>query len=143
MGLRDDPDAMRRYKREWIAARRAEFFKDKSCAVCGSTDDLELDHIDPTTKVTHNIWSYRAEIRQAELAKCQVLCRVHHDYKTAVDGSLRRGERSAVAKLNESAVRDIRAYVAAGGKQSDMARKYRVDRKTIHFVVHRKTWTHI
>ena len=38
------------YQRIWRSRRRAEYFKDKSCVQCGSTEKLELDHIDPKTK---------------------------------------------------------------------------------------------
>lgn len=68
----------RQYQREWMADRRARFFSDKVCARCGSRENLELDHIDPKQKVSHHIWSWSAERRAGELAKCQVLCRTHH-----------------------------------------------------------------
>jgi hypothetical protein len=73
---------MREYKRNWVAARRGEWMADKSCVVCGTTKDLEVDHIDPTQKVAHRIWSWAIERRNAELAKCQVLCKAHHLEKT-------------------------------------------------------------
>ena len=38
------------YQRIWRSRRRAEYYKDKSCVQCGSTEKLELDHIDPKTK---------------------------------------------------------------------------------------------
>lgn len=77
-----DKDKQREYQRKWMAARRFEFFKDKCCVVCGSTDSLELDHIDPREKVHHRIWSWSAERRDAEIAKCQVLCRQCHIAKS-------------------------------------------------------------
>lgn len=73
-----DIEQRREYNRKWIAARRAEFFKDKECIICGSKDDLELDHIDPSLKVSHRIWSWTKERRDLELKKCQILCRSHH-----------------------------------------------------------------
>jgi len=73
---------MRKYKRDWVAARRGEWMADKSCLVCGTTELLEVDHIDPTQKVAHRIWSWAIPRRDAELAKCQVLCRAHHLEKT-------------------------------------------------------------
>lgn len=62
--------------------RRQEYFKDKSCKVCGSIDKLELDHIDPELKIDHKIWSWSNKRRSEELAKCQVLCEEHHMEKT-------------------------------------------------------------
>lgn len=45
---------------------------------------LEVDHIDPTTKSMNprSIWSRTASVREAELVKCQVLCKTCHDEKT-------------------------------------------------------------
>jgi hypothetical protein len=54
----------------------------KSCVICGTTQDLEVDHIDPEMKVAHRIWSWAIPRRNAELAKCQVLCKAHHLEKT-------------------------------------------------------------
>ena len=75
-------EAKRKYQREWRAKRRAEYFEGKSCEKCGATEGLELDHVDPTKKVSHNIWSWSQKRRDAELAKCQVLCKGHHREKT-------------------------------------------------------------
>jgi 5-methylcytosine-specific restriction endonuclease McrA len=69
---------MRAYRRAWVARRRAAFFADKGCTLCGSTEGLEIDHVDPTAKVNHKIWSWSAARREAELAKCRVLCRRCH-----------------------------------------------------------------
>ena len=77
-----DREKRRQYAREWLAKRRAAYFADKRCARCGSTENLELDHIDPTGKVSHKIWSWSTERRAAELAKCQVLCRGCHQEKS-------------------------------------------------------------
>lgn len=77
-----DPEKQREYMRKWIAARRAAYLIDKSCVVCGSKDRLEVDHIDPEQKVEHRIWSWSVERRDAELAKCQILCYEHHLQKT-------------------------------------------------------------
>lgn len=76
-----DPDKQAKYQREWIAQRRAEWFAGKSCAWCGSAEELQLDHVDPATKVSHRIWSWSDSRRNAELAKCQVLCRPCHEQK--------------------------------------------------------------
>lgn len=73
----------RKLQREWLAKRRREYFANKVCIKCGSTHNMQLDHIDPDQKVSHRIWSWSAERREAELAKCQVLCEEHHKEKTA------------------------------------------------------------
>jgi hypothetical protein len=69
---------MQKYQREWIARRRAEWFKDKRCIDCGKTDNLEIDHRDPSQKVSHSIWSWSLERRDEEAAKCDVRCHACH-----------------------------------------------------------------
>lgn len=66
---------IRQRKAEWLAANGP-------CRHCGSTENLEVDHIDPAQKVSHYVWSWRLERRQIELAKCQVLCRKCHRIKS-------------------------------------------------------------
>lgn len=78
-------EAQREYQQQWIRDRRAQHFAGKSCEWCGSTEQLELDHIDPTKKISHNIWSWSAKRRAAEIAKCQILCRDCHQTKTFDD----------------------------------------------------------
>lgn len=73
---------MREYQRQWMAARRAAWFADKVCVVCGTTEELELHHINPATKVSHNIWGWTAARRDVEVAKCEVRCNVHHMDRT-------------------------------------------------------------
>lgn len=75
-------EAQREYQKEWVRKRREAYFGDKSCVQCGSTDRLELDHIDRATKVSHNVWSWSEARRNEELAKCQVLCYDCHKAKT-------------------------------------------------------------
>src|SRR5665213_974333 len=80
-----DKERQNEYQRERIARRREDYFSDKHCIVCGTTDNLELDHIDPAKKVSHSIWSWSEEHRAIELAKCQVLCHDCHVKKTKRD----------------------------------------------------------
>lgn len=83
-------EEQREYQRKWVAARRAEFFKDKECIICGWDEDLELDHIDPATKVANSIWSWSKERRNEEISKCQILCYSCHKKKTSKEQSLSR-----------------------------------------------------
>ena len=78
-------EAKRAYQREWMSARRTAWIEANGpCAQCGSSKDLEVDHIDPSLKEYNprEIWSRRAEVREHELAKCQVLCRACHKAKS-------------------------------------------------------------
>lgn len=70
------------YQKNWMRKRREEHFKDKHCVKCGSIEKLELDHINPEEKISHNIWSWSKERREVELKKCQILCNKCHEEKT-------------------------------------------------------------
>lgn len=82
---RPTKDLQREYQRKWVAERRAKAMAGASCVRCGSTDSLELDHIDPKTKVDHKIWSWSQQRREAEIAKCQWLCQRCHIEKSLAD----------------------------------------------------------
>lgn len=72
-------------ERAWqkIKKRKDDWFAENGpCAECGSSDRLELDHIEPEDKVSHRVWSWAEERLLAELAKCQVLCYDCHKKKT-------------------------------------------------------------
>jgi len=109
----------RQHRRDWDAAkwreRRSEWLAGKVCVECGGAENLELDHIDPATKVGHKIWSWSAERRAAEIAKCQPLCRdchraksmaertVHHEHGTT--GFYHRGCRCDDCRAANTAYR--------------------------------------
>lgn len=81
--------AKRDYQKKWLAERRDEWIESQggACAVCGSSANLEVDHIDRTTKLCNPtaIWSRNKNFREAELDKCQVLCNDCHSKKTVVE----------------------------------------------------------
>jgi 5-methylcytosine-specific restriction endonuclease McrA len=83
---------MRDYQKARYYRRRLEAIASLGgkCVTCGRTEDLEFDHINPSDK-TYNvarILTGGSEQKvQAELQKCQLLCKECHDKKTyAVDG---------------------------------------------------------
>ena len=65
----------KRLRLDWVAANGP-------CCICGSIVRLEIDHIDRATKVSTSVFSWTPVKRDAELAKCQVLCRICHREKT-------------------------------------------------------------
>lgn len=80
---RDRRQYMRKYQGAWLKARRQAWLDANGpCRKCGSSEKLEVDHVDPSTKVTHNVWSLSEAKRLAELAKCQVLCEKCHQKKS-------------------------------------------------------------
>lgn len=68
-----------KYQRERAARLRGEFMTGKLCARCGGADRLELHHRDPQKKAGHKIWSWAKLRREAEISKCEVLCRPCHN----------------------------------------------------------------
>ena len=78
-----DKEKLRAYQREWLARRRADWLElHGPCIKCGNDNDLQIDHIDPSQKISHNVWSWTEKRRQQELSKCQVLCKACHLKKT-------------------------------------------------------------
>ena len=56
---------------------------------CNSTEDLQLDHINPLEKsysISTRISSWDIKKLQPEIDKCQLLCPKHHLEKTIEDG---------------------------------------------------------
>jgi len=74
------------YMRTYYAKRRSDWIESQGgkCVICGSVKDLEVDHVDRTQKEIQvgRLWTRRKEVRDAELAKCQVLCADCHQMKT-------------------------------------------------------------
>lgn len=73
-----DKEKQKKFQREWVAKRRETWLSEHGPCECGSWEGLEVDHIDPETKVTHKVWSWTRVKREAELAKCRVLCKQCH-----------------------------------------------------------------
>lgn len=65
--------------------RRAEFVDmlGGRCVVCGTTENLEFDHIDPATKAfpIGRLLNVSKQAALDELEKCQLLCKSHHIVK--------------------------------------------------------------
>ena len=73
------------------------------CVRCGTTERLEFDHIEPSTKekpVTQ-IFNRSFDKLDIELAKCQLLCENCHTIKTAEDfatGRIKRAYKERILK---------------------------------------------
>lgn len=79
-------DRKREYQRNWVQARREAWIASQGgkCVLCGSSESIEIDHIDPKLKQVRiaTLWSRDQAFRDAELAKCQLLCHDCHKEKT-------------------------------------------------------------
>jgi len=80
-----------------MARRRAEGIVEMGgrCVDCGATSELELDHIDPSNKVAHTIWSWSEPRRKAEMAKCTLRCKACHIDRT------KRQRREQIVEVGE------------------------------------------
>jgi hypothetical protein len=88
-------EEQRAYQRAWVARRRKDWLEANGpCVRCGSSENLEVDHVDRAQKVSHKVWSWSAVRREAELAKCQVLCQPCHVKKGQEAGDLGQGPRN-------------------------------------------------
>lgn len=137
-----DPERQREFQREWVAARRKEWFdKNGLCVDCGSSEALQLDHVDRHHKVDHKVWSWAKERREAELAKCVVRCTPCHQEKSRIESL--RGEELSHTKLTEAIVLIIRSRWNDGEKQTVLASEFGVTRHAVYKIVHRRSWKHI
>ena len=62
------------------------------CCICGSTENLDIDHIDPKSKqftIAAKAASAPMAILLEELSKCQLLCRMCHNAKTLENKGLK------------------------------------------------------
>jgi 5-methylcytosine-specific restriction endonuclease McrA len=105
------------------------------CALCGGTTSLQVDHLDPAKKVSHNVWSWSEPRRLAELTKCRVLCSECHKKKSETERA--RGEDVGSAKLTWEQVQRIREN---GESAEKLAKILGVHRATIFRVRQGVIW---
>lgn len=133
-------DKKREYQREWVRARRDAYFRDKVCVRCGSTSNLELDHIDASTKELRvsALWSMsdKNPKKLAEIEKCQVLCAPCHDLKTYESKEYVRGDLAPSTRYSDELVLELRRRYDAGERQVDLARELGVSRGGIWYLLH-------
>lgn len=132
------PEAQREYQRLWVARRRDAWFSDKSCVDCGGDEQLELDHVDPSVKVSHSIWSWSRARRDVELAKCVVRCRSCHQVKTVAENDHLHAVRGV--KLTEAMVVEIRARLDEKRPQREIAAEFGVSQPTVSKINLGKIW---
>lgn len=83
-----DKNMQKNFQNVWVQDRRWSFivFMGGICAICGSTENLEVDHIDRSLKTMNpaKLWSLSDSNPKKieELKNCQVLCYTCHKEKT-------------------------------------------------------------
>lgn len=91
---------MNNYMKERHKTRRALVVQSLGgcCKNCGSEKDLELDHVDPTSKykTIAKLSSASEKIYSVEVLKCQLLCRPCHLVKTRLEGSMQNKYRTCI-----------------------------------------------
>lgn len=124
---------LRDYQRRWMAEKRLQYFSDKSCKECGSTVRLELDHIDPSTKVNNCIWSWSKSRQQSELNKCQVLCHDCHLKKSIAYFKERfTGRPKPSRKIPWQTIEQIRCQLNSGMTERKVASMHGLGKTTVH-----------
>lgn len=111
------------------------------CFICGTTETLEFDHIDPTTKlfeISVGLTNYLPEDDLwVEMDKCQLLCKIHHSKKTAQENT----HRKPGARLTIEQVREIRRLYEEGERsQTELSRQFKIAMPTVNNIVHYVTW---
>ena len=143
-------ERMREYQNRRRAQLRTELLAmlGGKCVRCGVTDALHFDHINPESKlfeIASGLDKPR-KILLAEVAKCQLLCRSHHNDKTAEElrGRVRinvpHGEQCSWTKLTEVQVREV---LSSSLSHRELAEKFGVGRTTIQAIRLGRSWGHL
>lgn len=89
MDKRNRSAYQKQYQRERYRKIRKELVErlGGKCVVCGSTENLSFDHINPSSKekTISKIWCYSKEKLEEEITKCQLLCSRCHNNKTLAE----------------------------------------------------------
>lgn len=118
------------------------------CKACGSTDQLEFDHIDPLTKLFDISKKFNLSLDRVreEAKKCQLLCHDCHERKSAEESSQRnieninnRGSAHPSSIFSAHDVDVIRTLLKLGHSQASIGRMFDASRHTIGAIARGKT----
>lgn len=106
MPYKDYNNKMAEYMLRRYHQRRAEAIEllGGSCVICGSQDNLEIDHTNAYDKkiALNRMWAIAKERFLKELGKCQLLCKEHHAEKSRVDQRNKALQREAKKRARSS-----------------------------------------
>lgn len=130
-----DPKQQSAYQRErQRRVRDAWFMENGPCVDCGSEENLELDHVDPSTKESHKVWSWSKERRERELMKCVARC------STCNTKKMLWNHENPTHRLTMDAAREIRALSSQGLTNRAIAKRFDVSAVTIGKIVRNLIW---
>ena len=93
---------MHRWYESVVKKRRQKWLKENGpCVDCGSRRKLQTDHVDPSKKISHSVWTWSEKRRQRELKKCRVRCLRCHAAKTRrenIERDIWKGRRKKLAR---------------------------------------------
>lgn len=129
MSNKDNKQTYNAYMNEYMKKR---YFRRKNaainrlggkCVVCETTQNLELDHINPEEKefTLAQASSFSESRWEAELSKCQLLCSACHKQKhssKALCGTMQRYWRGCKCDLCKKACRDYNAQLRSTRKET-------------------------
>lgn len=142
--MRYEAEQMRIYQNERRARLRRELIEmlGGKCVRCDVTEELQFDHIHPEMKlfaISNGLDKPRATLL-AELAKCQLLCKDHHNLKTKEHGAQNIGSRNGRAKLTE---RDIPVIRSSNLSSRKIALQYDINKGTVLDIRAGRRWNHV
>ena len=132
---------MAKYLRERYQRRKAKAVERLGgcCCRCGSTENLEIDHIDRTQKTMSFSRMYVVSRKrfEEELSKCQILCKPCHTDKSIEErGHNRRTEHGTYACYRYSKCRCTVCRQAC----RENSRRYREKKKKMGFIRKNDKW---
>jgi hypothetical protein len=133
---------LREYQKGWTKMRRLAWLEANGpCKQCGSWVKLEVDHVDPSQKVSHRVWSWTADRRNAELKKCQVLCQACHKIKSnAFHSRVKTGKRGVAIKLTPDEVEQIYRMAKSGGSPRYIGTLFGIAHSTVIHIRDGRYW---
>lgn len=111
------------------------------CVDCGSTELLEIDHVDPSAKafdIGRALATWAEDRLRAEIAKCALRCDECHKAKSRVEMATRPKRTLSANQVSEIRAR-YKPYDKTNGATA-LAAEFNVSRQTIENAIHHRTW---
>jgi hypothetical protein len=132
-------EEQRAYQRAWIASRREAWITEHGpCIDCRSYYNLQVDHADASTKISHRVWSWSAARRAEELAKCVVRCETCHLKKSATEKA--KGEAHGFTTLTDA---QVLAIFASPESCRVLGARYGIHYTNISRIKRGVSWAHL